>query len=68
MPLTPGSISAVTAEVVENTAFEAQKKNVSVVLEDELPSKFVLPINADALRSAMENILRNGLRQTHPRR
>ena len=64
MPLTPGSISAVTAEVVENTAFEAQKKNVSVVLEDELPSKFVLPINADALRSAMENILRNGLRQT----
>ena len=34
------------------------------MLEDELPSKFVLPINADALRSAMENILRNGLRQT----
>ena len=33
------------------------------MLEDELPSKFVLPINADALRSAMENILRNGLRQ-----
>ena len=64
MPLTPGSISAVTTEVVEKTAFEAQKKNVSVVLEDELPSKLVLPINADALRSAMENILRNGLRQT----
>lgn len=61
MPLTLGSISAVTTEVVEKTAFEAQKKNVSVVLEDELPSKLVLPINADALRSAMENILRNGL-------
>lgn len=45
MPLTLGSISAVTTEVVEKTAFEAQKKNVSVVLEDELPSKLVLPIN-----------------------
>ena len=39
MPLTPGSISAVTTEVEEKTAFEAQNKDVSVVLEDEVPSK-----------------------------
>ena len=64
VPLKPHAVSAVAAEVVENAAFEAQKKRVKVVLEDDLPDGLLLPLNVKTLQCALENILRNGLRHS----
>lgn len=60
----PGSMRRLVEEVVEPAAFEAQKKRITITLEDALEADVVLPVNADSLRSALGNLLRNSLRHS----
>lgn len=62
----PTVLNQVVGAAVENVAFEAQKTGVTVRWDDRIGPECVLQLDADALQSALENILRNGLRHTPP--
>ena len=60
----PESMRRLVEDVVETAGFEAQKRRVTVVLDDALDADVVLKVNAESLRSALGNLLRNSLRHT----
>ena len=58
-------MAAVVASVVEDARFEAQAKNVSIVLRENLPpeeQRVPLRGHAEMFRQAIDNIVRNALR------
>lgn len=61
---TPESIRRLVTDVVETARFEAQKKRITVALDDALERDAVLEVNAESLHSALDNLLRNSLRHT----
>ena len=60
----PESMRRLVEDVVETAGFEAQKKRITVALDDALDADVVLKVNAESLRSALGNLLRNSLRHT----
>lgn len=60
----PESMRGLVEDVVETAGFEAQKKRITVALDDALKRDVVLEVNAESLRSALGNLLRNSLRHT----
>lgn len=64
LELAPADICSIAERAAEDAAFEAQKKNVRVAVTRPAEGAIELPVNEPAIRSAIENILRNGLRHT----
>jgi two-component system sensor histidine kinase CpxA len=64
LPMAPVDLTELTTQIVRNANFESHERRVSVRLEAR--GQYFVRGNADLLRSAIENVVRNAIRYTEP--